>query len=68
MKNTLFSQTTHPSRRQDVFLSACKYHIILLGNVEEVLRKLDTFCFIYQHVDCLYTIQVSIQSKSYCKE
>ena len=38
------------------FLPACNYHIILLGNVEELLKKLDTFCFTYQHVDCLYTL------------
>ena len=38
------------------FLPACKYHFILLGNVEELLKKLDTFCFSYQHVDCLYTL------------
>ena len=38
------------------FLPSCKYHILLLGNVEELLKKLDTFCFIYQHVDCLYTL------------
>ena len=37
------------------FLPACKYHI-LLGNVQELLKKLDTFCFTYQHVDCLYTL------------
>ena len=37
------------------FLHACKYQIIQLGNVEELLMKLDTICFIYQHVDCLYT-------------
>ena len=37
------------------FLPVCKYHIILLGNVEEFLKKLDTFCFTYQHVDCLFT-------------
>ena len=37
-------------------LSACKYHIILLGEIEEMLHKLDTFCFNYQHVDCLYTL------------
>ena len=37
-------------------LPACKYHIILLGEVEELLHKLDTFCFTYQHVDCLYTL------------
>ena len=38
------------------FLPACKYHIILHGNVEELLKKLDTFSFTYQHVDCLYTL------------
>ena len=36
------------------FLPACKYHNIILGNVEEILKKLDTFCFLYQHVDCLF--------------
>ena len=39
-----------------MFLPACKYHIVLLGNVQELLKKLDTFCFTYQHVDCLYTL------------
>ena len=38
------------------FLPACKYHIILFGNIEGLLKKLDTFCFTYQHVDCLYTL------------
>ena len=38
------------------FLPTCKYHSIPLGNVEELLKKLDTFCFTYQHVDCLYTL------------
>ena len=37
------------------FSPSCKYLTILLGNVEERLKKLDTFCFTYQHVDCLYT-------------
>ena len=52
------------------FLPACKYHIILLGKVEELLKKLDTFCFTYQHVYTIQvsTIQVSVQWKSYCKE
>ena len=35
------------------FLTACKYHIVRHGNVQELLKKLDTFCFTYQHVDCL---------------
>ena len=37
-------------------VSICKLHVILLGNVEELLKKLDTFCFTYQHVDFLYTL------------
>ena len=37
-------------------LPVCKYHILLLGNVQELLKELDTFCFTYQHVDCLYTL------------
>ena len=38
------------------FMSNCKFHIRLLGNVEEPRKKLDTFCFAYQYVDCLYTL------------
>ena len=38
------------------FLTNCRYHIILIGNLKELLQKLDTFCFNYQHVDCLYTL------------
>ena len=37
-------------------LQVCKYHIILHGEIEELLHKLDTFCFTYQHVDCLYNL------------
>ena len=43
-------------------LPACKYQIILLGNVEELLKKLNTRGL------SVYTIQVSIKWKSYCKE
>ena len=38
------------------FLPACKDYFILLGGTEELLHKLDTFCFTYRHVDCLYTL------------
>ena len=38
------------------FLPSCKYDILLHGNVEELLKNLDTFCFTYQHMDCLYTL------------
>ena len=37
------------------FLPKYRYHIFLIGNIEELLQKLDAFCFNYQHVDCLYT-------------
>ena len=42
--------------KKTCFVSNCKFHIILLGNVEELLNNLDLFCFTYQHVDCLYTL------------
>ena len=38
------------------FLPNCRYHIILIGNIRELLQKLDAFCFNYQHVVCLYTL------------
>ena len=38
------------------FLPICRYHIILISNIKELLQKLVAFCFNYQHVDCLYTI------------
>ena len=37
-------------------LPACKTRIILLGEIEDLLHKLDSFCFTYQHVDCFYTL------------
>ena len=51
------------------FLPSCKYHILVHGNVEELLKKLDKICFTYQHVDCLYTLfKYRFSGKSYCKE
>ena len=38
------------------FLPNCRYQIILIGNIKELLQKLDVFCFNYQHVDCLYRL------------
>ena len=37
-------------------LPAGKYHVILIESVEELLKNLDTFCFTYQHVGCLYLL------------
>ena len=38
------------------FLPNFRYHIILIGNIKELLQKLDAFCFNYHYVDCLYTL------------
>ena len=38
------------------FLPNCRYHVILKGNLKDLLQKLDAFCFNYQHEDCLYTL------------
>ena len=38
------------------FLSNCRYHIILIGDIKQLLHKLDNFCFDYQHLDWLYTL------------
>ena len=38
------------------FLPNCRYHIVLMGNIKELLQKLNAFCFNYQHVECLYTL------------
>ena len=43
-------------KEKTCFLPACKYHFALFGNIQELLKKLDTFCFTYQDVDCLYTL------------
>ena len=45
------------SRQDDkiCFLRNCRYHNTLIGNIKELLRKLDAFCSNYQHVECLYT-------------
>ena len=51
--------TEHCIARHDdkmCFLPNCSYHIILIGNIKELLQKLDAFRFNYQHVDCLCTL------------
>ena len=54
MKNTLFVKTTASpiTTKRRVFCPL----VDIIGNVQELLKKLDTFCFTYQHVDCLYTL------------
>ena len=37
------------------FQHICRYHIILKGDNDKLLQKLDKFCFTSHHVDCLYT-------------
>ena len=67
-KSLFFSATTYEKyivckefciahhNERTCFLPACKYHFVLLGNIQELLKKLDSFCFTYQHVDCLDTL------------
>ena len=38
------------------FLPVSIYHFIVHGEIEVLLHKLETFCFTYQHVGCLYTL------------
>ena len=38
------------------FLPNCRYHIILIGNIKELLQRLDAVCSNYQYKDCLYTL------------
>ena len=38
------------------FIPNCRSHNILIGDNQELLQKLDAFCFNYQHLDCLYTL------------
>ena len=57
MKTKLFVKTTaSPITKKRRVFSACKNHIVLHGNVQELLKRLDKFCLTYQHVDCLYTL------------
>ena len=46
--------TRHDDRM--CFLPNCRYQNILMGNIKELLQKLDAFCFKYQHVNCLYNL------------
>ena len=68
-KNSLFiSANTHENsivsteycnaRHDDnmCLLPNCRYHNFLIGNIKDLLQKLDASCFNYQHVDCLYTL------------
>ena len=38
-------------------------HIILIGNIKDLLRELDAFCFNYQRELCIYTFQVPLRGK-----
>ena len=38
------------------YLFICKYSNTLTGDIEEMLQKVDAFCFTHQHVSCLCTL------------
>ena len=56
-ENYIVSEEYCIARHDDkmCFLPNCRYHIILIRNIKELLQKFDAFCFNYQHVDCLNT-------------
>ena len=58
MKHILWSKEYCVARHDHkmCFLHNCRCHILLIGIIEDLLQKLDAFCFNYQHVDCLYTL------------
>ena len=38
-------------------LKTCRYHIILISSsVKEILEKMENLSYVYQTVDCLYTL------------
>ena len=57
-KNYIVSKKYCIARHDDkmCFQPNCRYHNILIGNIKELLQKLNAFCFNYQHVDCLSTL------------
>ena len=58
MKNTLFVKSTASpiTTIRRVFYPLVNIIFYFFGNVQELLKKLDKFCFTYQYVDCLYTL------------
>ena len=58
MKNTLFVTTTASpiTTTRRVFYPLVNIILHYLESVEELLNKLDSFCFTYQNVDCRYTL------------
>ena len=69
-KNILSKEDCN-ARRDDkmCFPFNCRYHIILIDNIKELLQKLDAFCFNYQHVGCLYTLfKYRFSGKKCCQE
>ena len=42
-------------------LKTCRYHIILISSsVKEILEKMENLSYVYQTVDCLYTLYTSV--------
>lgn len=37
-------------------ISNCTYHILIIGDVDNILKRLDSLSFVYQSVDCFYTV------------
>ena len=58
LKKILVSREYCFARHNDkmCFLTSCRYHIILMGDIKGLLQNLEAFCYNYQQVECLYTL------------
>ena len=54
----IVSEKIFSAQHQDkvCFLPNCRYHLLLKGDIEDLLQKVDAFCREYQDVGWLYTI------------
>ena len=49
-----FCVSTHKSY---CFLENCKFHLVLIGIcLSQIVQRLDKYVYIYQEIDCLYTL------------
>ena len=52
MENTLWVKNTVLPTKMCLLL-VCRYQILIIADIKELLQEMDAFCSNYQHVDCL---------------
>ena len=38
------------------FLLKCRFHLVIPGDIEKLLQKMNAFCFTTHNLDCFYTV------------